>query len=106
MTEISTAFHSQHSEDMNKTKSLLPRLLVMFAFVGLTGFASSSNTIIDRACQEGKATITTRVDDDEECTKTTTYYGIRAAGLCTGKDSKCKEETVTGPCDVILEEGL
>ena len=87
---------------INTIKPLLPRLLVMLAFVGVTGFASSSNAIIDHACQGGETTIATRVDD-EECTKTTTYYGIRAVGLCTGKDSKCKEETVTGPCDVILE---
>lgn len=87
---------------MDVIKGLLPKTLIFIALIGLTGFAPSSSTIVDRACQGGKTTVTTQVDD--ECTKTVTYYGIRAFGLCTGKDTKCKEVTISGPCDVILEE--
>lgn len=79
---------------------LLPRILFVFVFIGITGFASSSNTIVSRACNGEKITITTRVSDDE-CKKTETIYGKRAFGLCWGDGSKCKEETIEGSCDEI-----
>jgi len=80
--------------------SFLPGFLSVLLLLLAAGFSPSSNQTVDRACGEG--IVTTQVGNDE-CSKTVTYYGVRAFGLCTGTDTKCKEVTISGPCDVIAE---
>ena len=87
---------------MFEARPLLPRLLSLVAVFCMAGFTPSSSTVVDRECQAGKTVVTARSSD--ECTKTVTYYGIRALGLCTGKNTKCKTVKISGPCDVILPE--
>jgi len=104
---------------MSNVRSFLPRFLIVLALVGIMGFAPSSMAVDrpsdtvanrgDQKCQGSATTITNRTTrgdamrSDDECTKKI-IYGANVFGACAGAKLKCKEITITGPCDEILED--
>lgn len=93
-------------------KSIFIPILLLVIAMSLSGFDMiNSQTDIPlnpervesvTTCSGASSTQTKRAGD--ECTVTETTYGRRALGMCFGSDRKCSETSITGPCDIVLEE--
>ena len=86
-------------------KAFLSLLILSLTVIVLTGFSSdySSDASSVYSCSEANAVTAVTQTSSDECTVTDTIHGNRAFGMCFGT-GECRTRSITGPCDVVLEE--